>query len=62
MTEQKTKGRGGKRANAGRKPGGEARISVELPLRVVEWARAERERRLPERVSIPWIIAERCLA
>ncbi len=52
--------RGGPRKGAGRKPG-EPRMAVEMPVRLVELARAERARRLHltgERAGVPTILAE----
>lgn len=50
---------GGARKGAGRKPG-EPHTTIKLPVRVVEAARVERAPRLPDRFSVPQILAEWC--
>ena len=58
MPRVKRKAHGGARKGAGRKPG-EAKMAVMMPVRLVEAAREEKERR-PEKASIPAILTEWC--
>jgi hypothetical protein len=58
MPRVKRKAHGGARPGAGRKPG-EATMAVKLPVRLVEAARVEKERR-SESASIPAILTEWC--